>query len=81
MCLMLSFVLSHFCLNKKIGLFLSFYFNLSGETMALKPMWSCSLRLGTCVKGCLWEDSVLSITSDKRCTAGIRDNVSNHAGE
>ena len=25
------------------------------------------------------EDSVLSITSDKRCTAGIRDNVSNRA--
>ena len=25
--------------------------------------------------------SVLSVTSDKRCTAGIRDNVSNRAGE
>ena len=22
--------------------------------MALKPMWSCSLQLGACVKGCLW---------------------------
>ena len=48
------FVLSHFCLNKKIGLFLSFYFNLSGETMASNTMWSYSLRLGTCVKGCIW---------------------------
>jgi len=31
-----------------------FHFNLSGETMALKPMWLCGLWLGGCIKGWLW---------------------------
>ena len=34
------------------------------------------------LKAVFGEDSVLSITSDKRCTAGTKDNnVSNRAGE
>ena len=58
MCIMLSFCLVSFLFNKKRSdcfyRLYSFYFNLSGETMASKPMWSCSLRLSTYVKGCLW---------------------------